>query len=477
MKGNTKTNVNKHMRHASNGTQSNIILQNLDKNEFVKDKQVSEAKDFDANSIKTITLFASHNKLINYCNSIGLIKLGNSSNPSSQKLFQYSVKLLEIKTVELKNQNLLLKNKSISSKEHNILSNEVNSLKALNNFLKVITNSFPDITYGLGALKDYNLKTDEKKFLSLAINTYYNRVFSSSAFVQHFLHKASTEEKQEFLEFNKDFGLMPKNIDTTSIKLQESYSKDVVDQKLEELKIKFSEELKEKYIKDELLLDDLDNILELKESKQMIQKEFELLKIQHQNELLQIVQKKEKEKEDLINDLSEQHRQTELELKNKIVDTEKKLQEQEIKIYELEEGVKMSNENYLKAKEEIEILNQKQKTFEEKAKTFEEKALHLQKLVDEYEKANAIGFKTIIAKDLTTKIKLADSDDESEEDDISLSKPKYKEGKLNEVYSSDTNKQITDLLFTNHCTDNVISTNTNDHVSCNGEDSFHSDSN
>ena len=357
MKNTEKTSVSKHARHASNVIPSNIILQNLDKNQFIINKQLTESKNFDDNAIKPINLFASHNKLINYCNSIGLIKLKDSTNLSSQKLFKYSTKLLKTKKEELKEIKAILKDKSLNSKEQDSLNGEIASLKALNNFLEVITNSFPDIIYGLGALKDYDLHSDNKKFLSLAINTYYNRVFSSSAFVQHFLHKASNEEKQEFLDFNKDFGLIPKNIDVTSIKMQESYQKEVIDQKLQELKTKFSEELKEKYIKDELLLDDLDNILELKEFKIKSQEEFESLKIQHKNELLQIAQEKEKEKEILVKELSQKHQVVELELKNKITSAEKKLQEKETKIYELEIEIKISKENYDEMKSNLEQAN------------------------------------------------------------------------------------------------------------------------
>ena len=148
MKSNTKNNVSKHMKHASNGIPSSVILQSIDKNKFVIDKQISESKNFDDNAVKTINLFASHNKLINYCNSIGLIKLKDSTNLSSQKLFKYSKKLQKTKNEELKEKNVLLKNKSLELKDQKILAEEVASLKALNNFLKVITNSFPDIIYG-----------------------------------------------------------------------------------------------------------------------------------------------------------------------------------------------------------------------------------------------------------------------------------------------------------------------------------------
>ena len=149
--------------------------------------------------------------------------------------------------------------------------------------------------------------------------------------------------------------------------------------------------------------------------------------------------------------------------------------------------IEINKENYLKAKEEIEILNQQQKIFEDKAKIFEEKAkvfedksLNLQKLVDDYEKANAIGFKTTVNEDLTAKIKLADSDDESEEDNISLSKPtnkeKDKDDEVDDLFSLEANKKNLEFISTTNYTDNVnVALDTKDHVSCNGEDSFHSD--
>ena len=111
MKNTEKTSVSKHARYASNVIPSNIILQNLDKNQFVINKQLTESKIFDDNAIKPIKLNASHHKVINFCNSVGLIKLKGSTNLSSQKLFKYSTKLLKTKKEELKEKNALLKNK------------------------------------------------------------------------------------------------------------------------------------------------------------------------------------------------------------------------------------------------------------------------------------------------------------------------------------------------------------------------------
>jgi len=481
----TRDNINKHMRHASNGIQSNITLQNLDKNNFVTNQRLTESKAFDDNAVKPIKLFASHNKLINYCNSIGLIKLKDSTNPSSQKLFKYSEKLLKTSNKELKGKIAVFNNKSLNLKEQNSLIKEIDSLKALNNFLEVITNSFPDITYGLGALKDCGLHLDNIKFLSLAINTYYNRVFSSSAFVQHLLHKASNEEKQEFLDFNQEFRLIPKNIDVNSIKMQESYPKEVVEQKLQELKAKFSEELKEKYIKDEFLLNDLDNILELKEFKIKSQEEFKSLKIQHKNELLQITQKKEKEKDILIKELSKNHQEVELELKNKITSVENKLQEKETKIYELEIGAKISKENYDQMTLELATLN---KEFDIKADelTIKEKEVAsikrefnlvkinkdgLEKQLAAFERAKKSGFEATANEDLGAEVKLGDSDDESEEDNIYSSKPTDKEKDKTDLiddlpYLKD-NKENIELITT---TTNYNYTANNEHqVTVNGE--------
>ena len=81
---------------------------------------------------------------------------------------------------------------------------------------------------------------------------------------------------------------------------------------------------------------------------------------------------------------------------------------------------------------------------------------------------------------MTTKVKLADSDDESEEDDVSLSKStnkeKDKDDEVDDLFSLEANKKNLEFISTTNYTDNVnVELDNKDNVSCNGEDSFHSD--
>ena len=101
MKNTTKSSVTKignHMKNASNGIPSNRILQSLDKNKFVIEKQISESKNFDDNEIKPKNLFASHNKLINYCNSI------KKNSKKNLKIYKSVVGILR----NLKTENLVI---------------------------------------------------------------------------------------------------------------------------------------------------------------------------------------------------------------------------------------------------------------------------------------------------------------------------------------------------------------------------------
>lgn len=494
MKNTTKNNViNKHMRHASNGTQNQVLIRTFDKDIDFNTKTKTSVKD----KIEAIEMnigssyFANSQRIIDYCTKHKLIPLSQSTDKLSKQFFEYNKKLLD--TVK---QNSLL--------------------QPIETALTIINTSFPDIIYGSGYKKDLNdywepanVPEVHAKYLALAITTYYSRIFSNPAFTKHYFKSCSKTDAKEFIEINAQLKIAPllQNIDLNF--LSDISSKKLLDEKIDILYEKVLLEASLINKKHEETLSALEKFIEQEELTEKLQNEYKVKSQEYENNIntikLELSQKNQ--------ELKIAYEYTEKVITQITIEFEKKLEESkqnyEITISKhkeeldeqkeenktLKKVIEINKENYEKMKLNLEQANKevelkKQEVISKEQELISKtKELNLSKITRDileqklatYENANNIEEKTTINKNLTTKVKLADSDNESDEEDISLSKSidksKDKEDKLDEVYSSDANKQITDLLFTNHCTDNVISTNTNDHVFCNGEDSYHSDSN
>ena len=243
MKNTTKNNVtkiSKHMKHASNGTSSQVLIRTFDKDEALyystkkqegvtSNKQKIESNNvvykpneshekhsnilhkeqwdsgFQINTKKhsvkdkvteiEIKLgsnyFASTQRIVDYCIKHELTPLSESTDKLSKQFYQYNIKLLD--TVKL---NL--------------------ALQPIAKDLEIVTTSFPDIIYGSGCKKDLNqyhksenILEAHAKFLALAISTYYNRIFSNPVFTKHYFKHCSTEDKKEFIEINKQLNVAP----------------------------------------------------------------------------------------------------------------------------------------------------------------------------------------------------------------------------------------------------------------------------
>ena len=453
--GKDSTNLNQ----ASGNNQSKINNKTI----LVKDKVEERKTTVGTNSFTTAT------KIVEYCKKYKLTPLSESTDNLSQKLCSYSTKLLIAV-----NQNLCL--------------------QKISKDLEFITTTFPDIIYGSGRVNDLNdhhksanIPEAHAKFLALAITTIYERVFKSKAFKDYF-KICPNKDKQEFIEINNQLHFDPLFKSTDLDSLSGISSKDDLDKAIDRLYQKTVDEtlsLLESFFDNELSKDELQKQYNEKVNEKVMEFENDINTIKSElYQKTQELQNARKEIEEGIIEIKIEYDEKLEEIKKNYEITISK-QKEENKI--LKKEIEVNKENYLKAKEKIEILNQKQKIFEdqakifeEKAKVFEDKSLNLQKLVDDYEKANAIGFKTTVNEDLTAKIKLADFDDESEEGDLSLSKTSDKkmdkDEDVDDFFSPEANKKELEIISTPNYTDNVNGAlDNNDHVSCNGEDSFHSD--
>ena len=415
--------------------------------------------------------------IITYCNKHPLNTLSESDNPLSKKLFSYSTKLL-----------LIAQNKN-------------SDLYAMKKDLEIITNSFPDILYGSGRANDLNdhdkfpnIPEEPAKFLALGIAAYYSRVFSLPVFTKHYLKSCSIEDRKEFIEINKQLNLAPtmQNIDFSS--LSDIKEKEELNKTIEVLYEKILAEVFSINTKHEQTLSLLENFFNNELSKDEWQKTYDEKVMEYENNINTIKSELDKKTQELQN----AHEYTEKVITQITIEFEKKLEESkqnyEITISKqkkenkiLKEAVEVNKENYDKIKLELELAD---KAVEAKSEELISKTKELdfikisrdelkQKLAI-YESDNKIESKAIINVDLLTEVKLADSDDESEEGELSLSKTSDKkmdkDEDVDDFFSPEANKKELEIISTPNYTDNVNGAlDNNDHVSCNGEDSFHSD--
>jgi hypothetical protein len=483
---NNGTLVKKHMRHASNGIQNQVLIRTFDKDiDFntktqtsVKDKveaiEMNIGSSYFANSQR---IFANSQRIIDYCTKHKLIPLSQSTDKLSKQFFEYNKKLLD--TVK---QNL--------------------QLQPIEKALTIINTSFPDIIYGSGYKKDLNdhwksenVPEVHAKYLALAITTYYSRIFSNPAFTKHYFKSCSKVEAKEFIEINAQLNIAPllQNIDLNS--LSDISSKKLLDEKIDILYEKVLLEASLINKKHEETLSALEKFIEQEELTEKLQNEYKVKSQEYENNINTIKLELSKKNQELkiayentekrINqitiDFEEQLEKVKKSYEITILKQKEELDEQKQENKNLKQEIEINKENYEKMKLNLELSDKEIEIKTEEINSLKKNRDELKAKLSIFENNKIVEEKTTINKNIPSEIKLADSDHESDEEDISLSKSidkeKDKEDKLDEVYSSDANKQITDLLLTNHYTDNVISTNTNDHVSCGGEDSYHSDSN
>ena len=277
--------------------------------------------------------------------------------------------------------------------------------------------------------------------------------------------------------------------------------KEELDQKIDLLYEKVLTEVSLINIKHEQTLVVLEKFIQQEELTEQLKKEYDLKSIEYQNNITTLkseLSDKTQELNNKIQELKNAHEHKEKEITQIKLEFEKNL-EQTKQNYEttisnqkeenatLKKVIEVTNENYDQMKLTLEQVNKKVEVQEEEiiSKT---KELGLNKITRDileqklaiYENANNIEVITTGNKDLFTKPKLADSDDESEEDNVSLSKPtdkKMEKDKDDEedLFYSEDNKNPLDLLSTNNYTNNInVELDNNNHVSCSGEDNFHS---
>ena len=539
MKSNTKNNVSKHIKHASNGIPSQVLIRTFDKDEntsYTTKEKVSvpsSKKKIESNNVvfepnefqgeyssmlhqeswnnqpqinnkKTsvkdkvaeiemkigANYFANTQRIVDYCIKHKLTPLSESKDKLSKQFYDYNKKLLDVVT-----QN--------------------SDLQPIAKDLTIVTTLFPDIIYGSGYMKDLNdhhksanILEAHAKFLALAITTYYSRIFSNPVFTKHYFKSCSIKDKKEFIEINKQLNVAPllQNIDLNS--LSGISSKEELDEKIDVLYEKVLTEVSLINIKHEQTLLVLEKFIQQEELTEKLKNEYDLKSIEYENNINTIKSELNAKTQELQN----AHEYTEkvimqitIEFENKLEETKQNYeiaiskqkeeideQKEENKI--LKKVIEVTNENYEKMKLEFATLN---KEFDIKANelTIKEKEIasikkdfnlvkinkdELAKQLAAFESTKKTEVKTTVNKNLLTEEKLLDSDDESEEDDVFLLKPankeKDKDDEVDDLFSLEANKKNLEFISTTNYTDNVnVALDTKDHVSCNGEDSFHSD--